>query len=276
MPPGFERALVPIPGDSLWFAFRGADLLVTDEPSPSVPLAADLEALGLAPLSTQFLGAIGGAPCRAADLDRRTEAPAGHRFASLRALHERLAPALFEVAGFASQIVHWDRTHQRCASCGAALEPREGERAKRCAACELDYFPRVVPAVIALVTDGPRVLMTRQARFPPGMYGLVAGFVEPGETFEACVAREVREETGVAIEGLRYFGSQPWPFPHQIMVGFTARYAGGDLVVDTNELEDARWFDRGAMPLLPPRISIARALLDAWLDGAPSPSGGRG
>jgi NAD+ diphosphatase len=107
--------------------------------------------------------------------------------------------------------------------------------------------------------------MTRQARFPPGMYGLVAGFVEPGETLEACVAREVGEETGVRVAGVRYFGSQPWPFPHQVMIGFVASYAGGEVVVDHDELEDARWFDRAAMPPLPPRISIARALVDDWL-----------
>lgn len=107
--------------------------------------------------------------------------------------------------------------------------------------------------------------MTRQARFPAGMYGLVAGFVEPGETLEACVAREVHEETGVDIADIAYFGSQPWPFPHQIMVGFTARYTGGELRVDTRELEDARWFHRDALPLLPPPLSIARKLIDAWL-----------
>jgi NAD+ diphosphatase len=119
--------------------------------------------------------------------------------------------------------------------------------------------------MIVRVARGDSILMTRQARFPPGMYGLVAGFMEPGESLEGCVAREVLEETGVRVRNIRYFGSQPWPFPHQVMIGFTADHAGGEIVVDTSELEEAAWFDRGNMPMLPPPFSIARKLVDDWL-----------
>ncbi|KYF49186.1 NADH pyrophosphatase, partial [Sorangium cellulosum] len=206
-----------------------------------------------------------GRPCRSAELAQGAPAPEGHAYVSLRRLHGRIDPELFDVAGTAYQVQHWDRAHQYCAACGAELEAGQDERVKRCVRCASNYFPRITPATIVLVEDGPRVLMTRQARFPAGMYGLVAGFVEPGETLEACVAREVHEETGVDVADIAYFGSQPWPFPHQIMVGFTARYAGGELRVDTRELEDARWFHRDALPLLPPPLSIARKLVDAWL-----------
>lgn len=259
------------PAEIAWFAFHGDDLLVRARVSEDggdrfdIPIAADLADLGAVVTRAQPLGELDGRACRSAELAQGAPAPAGYAYVSLRRLHGRIDPELFEIAGTAYQVQHWDKAHQYCAACGAALESGQDERVKRCVRCASNYFPRITPATIVLVEDGPRVLMTRQARFPAGMYGLVAGFVEPGETLEACVTREVHEETGVDVAEIVYFGSQPWPFPHQIMVGFTARYAGGDLRVDTRELEDARWFHRDALPLLPPPLSIARKLIEAWL-----------
>lgn len=259
------------PAEVAWFAFHGDDLLVRARVSEDggdrfdIPIAADLADLGAVVTRAQPLGELDGRACRSAELAQGAPAPAGYAYVSLRRLHGRIDPELFEIAGTAYQVQHWDKAHQYCAACGAALESGQDERVKRCVRCASNYFPRITPATIVLVEDGPRVLMTRQARFPAGMYGLVAGFVEPGETLEACVTREVHEETGVDVAEIVYFGSQPWPFPHQIMVGFTARYAGGDLRVDTRELEDARWFHRDALPLLPPPLSIARKLIEAWL-----------
>jgi NAD+ diphosphatase len=216
----------------------------------------------------QPLGWIDALPCRCAELPRDAPVPPGHAYVSLRRLNGRVDPDL-EIASWAAfQVQYWDRTNQFCGQCGAAVELVPGQRAKRCPRCEHQYFPRITPAIIVLVEDAGHILLTRQPRFPPGMYGLVAGFVEPGETLEACVARETREETGIEVCDIRYFGSQPWPFPHQIMVGFFARRAGGELVVDTTELEEAAWFERSALPTLPPPISIARKLIDAWLAGA--------
>jgi NAD+ diphosphatase len=273
--PRFVPATAPDapPGDALWFAFRGAELLVVAAPGGAVvavPTLADLAAVGLAASTVRFLGALGGRACLAADLPRDAPAPAGHRFASVRGLFDRMDRAAFDVAGLAFQLLHFERTHRFCGACGGPLADAPSRRSKRCASCGAERFPPVAPAIIVRVTDGPRVLLTRSAHFPPGMYGLVAGFLEPGESLEACVAREVREETGVEVDEIRYFGSQPWPFPSQVMVGFTARFAGGDVTVDRDELEDARFFERGAMPTLPPKVSIARRLLDDWLDGAPS------
>ncbi len=265
----FVAAVVPpppSPDPALWFAFRGPELLVVDGERVSPPRAVKLEELGLTPLRAPFLGRRDGVPCFAAEVAVDAEAPPGHRFAGLRELHDRIDEEAFAIAGTASQILSWDRGHQFCAQCGLPLEGTQ-ERSKRCAACRLDYYPRIHPACIVLVHDGPRILLARQASFPKRWYALVAGFLEPGETLEACAAREVREETGIAIDDVRYFGSQPWPFPHQVMVGFMARYAGGELVIDRTELEDARWFDAAAMPPLPPPISIARKMIDAWLAG---------
>lgn len=272
MPSRFRPGLaLPEPlgaGAAVWFAYRGDDLLVRDpggDAPVALPVLPDLGALGLAPVRVQPLGALDGRSCYAAELPPDAPAPEGHAYLSLRRLWGRLDPDLYEAAGTAYQIQYWDRMHQHCSSCGGPVEARPDERAKRCPRCELDFFPRVTPATIVLVEDGPRILMTRQSRFPPGMYGLVAGFVDAGESLEACVAREVREETALEIADITYFGSQPWPFPHQVMVGFTARYAGGEIRVDTRELEEARWFHRDALPMLPPPISIARKLVDAWL-----------
>lgn len=266
----FRPGLGP-PRDALvetaWFAFHGDDLLVriaAPDDRFDIPIAADLTPLGVRVVRDQPLGELDGRPCRAAELAPGSPAPEGHAYVSLRRLHGRIDPELFDIAGTAYQVQYWDRTHQYCAACGATLDAGQDERVKRCARCASSYFPRITPATIVLVEDGPRILMTRQARFPEGMYGLVAGFVEPGETLEACVAREVHEETGIDVADITYFGSQPWPFPHQIMIGFTARRAGGELRVDTRELEDARWFHRDALPRLPPPLSIARRLIDAW------------
>lgn len=251
-----------------WFAFRGSDMLVSQAGAGELcrpPQVADLAELGVSPVRWQVLGTLDGMPCLSAELPRDAEIPPGHLYANLRLLFDRMDALLFELAGLAFQIQHWDRRFVYCPKCREELVPRPGERAKRCPRCSYEQFPPVVPATITLVHDGPRLLMTRSARFPPGMYGLVAGFLEPGETLETCVAREVREETGLEIDDVTYFGSQPWPFPHQVMIGFFARTVGGELCVDTRELEEARWFDRSAMPQLPPKLSIARALIDAWL-----------
>jgi NAD+ diphosphatase len=139
------------------------------------------------------------------------------------------------------------------------------ERSRRCPQCGQTGFPRLAPAVIVLIERGDgRALLARNARFPDGMYSCVAGFVEPGETLEQAVHREIREEVGIEVRDLQYFGSQPWPFPHSLMIGFFAQYASGDLTPDGDEIADARWFSPSDLPGLPGEISIARALIDAW------------
>jgi NAD+ diphosphatase len=251
----------------LCFAFSRERVLVI-EPGHDlqIPTRGDLETHGIHMVAEHFLGVLDDAACFAVELPDAIAVPAGWRLLGVRALLGRLEAELLEIAGLAHHIQHWNRRYRVCPTCGAALEPKAGERAKRCAACEADFFPLVSPCTIVLVHDGPRIVMTRAPHFPPGMYGLVAGFVEPGETLEACAIREVREETNLDVTDVEYFGSQPWPFPHQIMVGFFARATGGELVVDRNELEDARWFHRDELPFLPPPVSIARALIDAWLE----------
>lgn len=176
----------------------------------------------------------------------------------------------WSIAGRAVQIVEWARTHRFCGRCAMPTVEVAGERAMRCSGCGLMAFPRVAPAMITLVTrgeSGPRqeALLARGAHWPTAMYSCLAGFVEPGETLEGAVRREVREEVGVDLGDVRYVASQPWPFPHSLMVGFRAEYAAGDLQLDPVEIADAGWFTRSDLPDIPGEISIARKLIDGWL-----------
>jgi NAD+ diphosphatase len=188
----------------------------------------------------------------------------------LRQFSARADEPAWLAAGRAVQLVEWGRTHRFCGRCGAETEPARGERAMRCSACGLTSFPRLAPAMITLVTrgdDGPdqEALLARGVQWTIPMYSCLAGFVEPGESLESAVVREVREEVGITVTDVRYHGSQPWPFPHSLMVGFRARHESGELAPDPTEIADAAWYRRGDLPMIPPGISIARVLIDAWL-----------
>ncbi len=269
--PRFVPGYLPEPpaGDALWAPYRGTDLLVKVLPDKRGRLlrTADVKSHGLSFLRSQYIGTLGDVPCMSAQLADDAPDKEGLRFGGLRAAYTWLDRGEFDAASMGFQIQYWDRNHRFCPGCGGALEQKATERAKHCPPCARDFYPPVVPAVIVRVERGDSLLMTRQSRFPKGMHGLVAGFLEPGETLEGCVIREVLEETGIQVKNVKYFGSQPWPFPHQVMIGFTAQYAGGEIVVDTNELEEADWFTRTSMPMLPPPLSIARLLVDDWLRG---------
>ena len=250
-------------GPAWWFAFLGNQLLVHLEPeSVRVPFLSDFSELGVPQNGTNYLGELGGRSCFAVDLPEGTAAPQGMAFEGLRKIYGRMDEELFWLVARAVQIVDWDRTHQFCGRCGVPLKPRETERAKECPKCGLLHFPRLAPAVIVLVERGDQLLMARSRHFAPGVYSVLAGFVEPGETLEEAVEREVFEEVGIRIKDVRYFGSQPWPFPHSLMIGFTAQYAGGEIRINDGELEDAGWFTVDRLPGQPGKISIARKLIE--------------
>jgi NAD+ diphosphatase len=242
--------------DAAYVAFRGGEILVGADGGVLIGAAV----LGDACAGARFVGTLDGRACFALPI---ADAPRGCAFSNIRAAFMSLDAARIALVSTASQIATWDDTHRFCGRCAAPLVAKTDERAKWCEACRIHFYPRISPAVIVLVHDGTRALLTHKNPMP--FHALVAGFVEAGETFEEAVAREVREETGVAVDELRYAGSQPWPFPHQIMVGFFARYAGGAVDVARDEIDDAAWFDASAMPPLPPRISIARKMIDTWL-----------
>jgi NAD+ diphosphatase len=266
----------------LWFVFRGDKLLVEagepaagkpDDPRawprPSwaqLPATTAPGALGLEPLRALYLGQLAGAHCFAAEVGADVPPPQRFGWHGLRALFTVLDDAQFALAGRALQLLEWDRTHRFCGGCGTPTAPRATERARECPACGLVAYPRLAPAVMALVRRLPdEILLARSARFPQGMYSALAGFVEPGETLEQCLEREVLEEVGVRVSGLRYFASQPWPFPHSLMIAFVADWESGEVRADPEEIEAAAWFNLRNLPQLPAKISIARRLIDAVL-----------
>jgi NAD+ diphosphatase len=210
------------------------------------------------------VGELNGQPCYAADVAQHPEIP-GSEATPLRAIFSLAGPETFALAGRATQLLDWQANHRFCGKCGTPTAMKPGELAMQCPACGLLAYPRISPAVMVLVRDGNKLLLGRSPHFKPGVFSALAGFVEPGETLEECAAREVREEVGVEIANLRYFHSQPWPFPNSLMVAFFADYAGGTITPDTNEIEAADWFPLDALPILPEPISISRRLIDAAL-----------
>lgn len=192
-------------------------------------------------------------------------APKGARWAGLRSLFGVMPDDLVAIAGRASQIADWDRTHRYCGVCATPTTRDQNERAKRCPACGQTAYPRISPAMMCLVTRGNEILLARNVNFPAGRYSALAGFLEAGESIEDAVHREVEEEVGIKVTNLRYFSSQSWPFPHSLMIAFTAEYANGELTPNGHEIAEASWFDGDNLPQLPPRISIARALIEDTL-----------
>ncbi len=261
MPDGFIPLLqppdTPAISGSRWFHVRGSDIFVSD-----TALAEDHP--------VEFLGMDSTVATWAVDVPDDADLDDPTAFVPLRNLWGRLSEADFVIAGRALQLVDWARTHRFCGRCGTATERVGGERAMRCPSCRLMAFPRLAPAIIVLIErdgpDGPEALLARGRQFPLPMYSCLAGFVEPGETLEEAVHREVREEVGVAVDSVRYIASQPWPFPHSLMIGFEARWAGGDIEIDPVEIVDAQWWGPDAMPTIPPGMSIARRLIDRWLE----------
>ena len=187
----------------------------------------------------------------------------------LIALSRRELPAIFGYdlfvrAGIAFQIMNLTRSNQFCGVCGTAMGDHKVDRARECPSCGHIVYPVMSPAIIVAVTRGDKLLMGHGVNFPSGRYSVLAGFVEPGETFEEAVAREIYEESKVRVKNIRYFGSQPWPFPNSMMIGFKADWESGDPQADGEELTDVRWFARDELPEIPPSVSISRKLIDDW------------
>lgn len=257
---------LPDDGPAYWLLFSGDDLLVVEGEPPRLLEGTTRRHELVEVPEPQLLGMLDDRPVMFAALDPGAPPPPGLRAIGLRALLAQADAELSALSGYAAQLLRWSRSSRFCPACAEPLQPLDGW-GKRCPGCGHSLYPPVSPAAIVLIHDGPeRVLLTSKSGWG-ARYSLVAGFVEPGETLEQCVAREVLEEVGVAVDGVRYVGSQPWPFPNQLMVGFTARYAGGEIAIDTSELVDARWFARDGLPELPPPFSIARQIIEMWRRG---------
>ena len=264
----FVKASPPVEKITLayWFIFKDNQLLVEDKGElASIPLLADISQLGNV-IRQQYLGLWEEIHCYAVELEPAAGLPSQLRWTGLRQIYGLLPDVFFSLAGEAIQIVDWDRTHQFCGRCGTPTEYVGYEFAKKCPACGLSAYPRISPAVIVLIEHNHKVLLSRSPHFPKGMYSIQAGFVEPGENLEQAVEREILEEVGIRVKEITYFGSQPWPFPNSLMIGFTAKYAGGDLTVDKTEIEEAAWYSADDLPSIPPPLSIARKLIDHFVE----------
>ena len=245
-----------------WLLFKGNKILTLEDKGKLTLPDLELYKLSMKLARRQYLGRVEGRSCYVAELIPDAVVPEGMSFYDLRQLLGQIPDDLFFLAGKAFHILHWDRTHQYCSKCGEQTDNKIDERAKLCPSCGFVDYPRISPAIIVAITRGREILLAKGSRFQADFYSVLAGFVEPGETFEECVHREVGEEVGLKVKNLKYFGSQSWPFPDSLMVGFTAEYASGDMDIDNNEILEAGWFTAEQLPRIPSTGSIARRLID--------------
>lgn len=249
--------------EAIWFIFAGNKLLVKlDGEKAALPRFVNPAASGIGIIRSQYLGTLGGVHCYSGEASDGSFAPAGMEFRELRPLFGVLEDDEFLLAGRAIQIVAWDSANRYCSRCGSPVGSLPGERAKKCPECGLVKYPQICPAIIVAVIKDSKILLAHSRNFKPGYYGVISGFVEPGETFEECVRREVMEEVAITVKNIKYFKSQPWPFPNSLMVAFTAEYAGGELRPDGVEILDAGWYGEGEFPAVPANYSVARQLID--------------
>ncbi|MEM1114046.1 MAG: NAD(+) diphosphatase [Pseudomonadota bacterium] len=254
---------------ALHIVFQRSEL-ITDMRAPEACLiaGADIQSAGWRPRSRHFMGFWHSRPCFALEIDEPADVdPMRYQRGSLYQILGRVEEPLFALAGRASQLLSWERDHQFCGRCGSPMEADGGERAMHCPSCGFINYPRIAPCIITLVTRGEEMLLARAANFPIEMYSTLAGFIEAGENAEECLAREVQEEVGIEVGGLRYFQSQSWPFPNQLMLGFFAEYRSGEIKVDGEEIIDAGWYTADNLPTVPPPASISGQLIRAHIHG---------
>jgi NAD+ diphosphatase len=254
-------------GPALWFAFRDGHLAILqggDEGKGEcmLPVCGELSEIGLVSETRHYLGLYDNQHCFVAELAPDASLPPSVEMQGLRTLFGSLDESLAVLAGRAYQIKEWDRNHRFCGRCGGPTVQRSDERARVCRACRRTTYPPISPAIMVLILRGREMLLLRRKGADATRFSALAGFVEPGEELEDTVRRETREEVNVAVDGLKYFGSQPWPFPHSLMVAFTAHYAGGEVQPDGVEIEEARWFDAAELLQRPYTLSIGWRLIN--------------
>ena len=250
-----------------WFIFQNNNLLMLkDGATHSLPSASFMMTVKSHLRREHGFGEFAGAACFCAEIDSDAALPPGVVAVSLRGALGLLDPDWYKPAVKAFSIINWDINHQFCSRCGNLTRHQPGSFERICNVCELTFYPRISPCMIVLIKKDDHLLMARSPHFVPGAYGLIAGFIEVGESIEDAVHREVKEEVNIDIKNLRYFGSQPWPFPDSLMIGFTAEYAGGDIIIDNKEIEAAGWYRFDNLPGRPSvSVSIASKLIEHFV-----------
>lgn len=259
-PPHYSQQSQPqTEGASYWYIFSG-DLLLIGAGENEIP-----EATPFAPKRTLYMGTWKGQNLFAAEIEDGDQVLPGYCWRSLRTLYGTLSEEHFSLAGRAMQMLHWDHTHAYCGCCGHETFIRQAETCRECPSCKHLAYPKIAPAVLALVKKDQQILLAHAAHFSEKFYSVIAGFVDPGETLEQCVAREVLEEVGIYVHNIRYFGSQPWPFSQSLMIAFTCDWLSGEIQIDPQELDHADWFEPTHLPALPPPMSLSRFLIDSCI-----------
>ncbi|MDD5143805.1 NAD(+) diphosphatase [Methanoregula sp.] len=253
------------PKDAEWVIVREQGVYLQSGDPPALLFSRDRIDAVREIVRSQYLGHRNGVACYAMEVREDPAVPGSAFYPDIRALHLILSDNELALAALAVRIIAFDRTTRFCGQCGSETRQSKEERAKVCDSCGQVTYPRMSPAIIVVIRKDDQILLARSPRFPPGFHSVLAGFVAPGENLEEAVRREVKEEVGIEITNIRYLGSEPWPFPDSLMIGFVVDYAGGEIAIDNNEIVSAGWFDRESLPDIPKRISIARALIDWWL-----------
>ncbi|MDW7692045.1 NAD(+) diphosphatase [Flammeovirgaceae bacterium SG7u.111] len=254
----------------LYFVFFQGKLLVEEvKKQPRVLFSRDkFEKIKQEIINEEYLGLLNESNCYVVELHEASEEiPSNWAFLPIRELFGKIPDESALLCGRANHMLFWAGRHKFCGKCGTRTRRKEDEVAKECPKCGSVHYPSIYPAIIVAITRGNQILLAHANRFNRRFYSVLAGFVEMGETLEECVAREVMEEVGIKVKNVKYFGSQPWPFPNSLMLGFTAEYASGEIKVDPVELTDADWYTPENMPPVPPPISIAGKLIQWFLDG---------
>jgi NAD+ diphosphatase len=254
------------PMDAILFIARGFDLLVKDS-AFTFPTAGDFSEDILSAYPAEYLGEFDGSPCYCLTIPDSMTAPEGMFFKNLRELLGVLEESVCLLALKALHIANWSSNNRFCGACGHPTENSKTERAKVCTNCGNTVYPRISPAIIIAIVNEDKLLLAHNSRFPGNRYSVIAGFIEPGETFEDAARREALEEVGVKIKNIRYFGSQPWPFPDSLMIGLTADYDGGEITPDGEEIDQADWYGAEELPQVPGTVSIAGRLIEWFVRG---------
>jgi NAD+ diphosphatase len=254
---------------NLWFIFDKENILLDiSQGNPTIPFLDEITVNVLEIHDSLYLGQYGSDSCFVGSVDEDKQVPDHLKWFGLRDAYREIANSqLTKIVISARELLHWEQSSQFCGFCGRPTKNFSDERAKVCDSCHSLIYPRITPVILVLIYRGNKILLGRSSTFKPGIYSVLAGFVEVGETLEEAVHREVMEEVGLKIKNLSYVGSQPWPFPNNMMIGFTAEYESGELTIDKKELEDANWYDMDNLPHLPAPISLSRKIVDDFVAG---------
>lgn len=246
------------------FLFLGDELLLTETAGKlSIPLLPDIKKLKL-PIYTQYIGKLNNALYYTGNFDTAI-LPDGYTLKKLRPLYSELSADLYGMALRAFHLLNWLKNNQFCGRCGTKAVTMTEELAQKCPSCGHIAYPKISPAVIVAITKEDKILLAHNSHFPSGRYSVIAGFVEAGETLEDCVKREILEEVGIKAKNIRYFGSQPWPYPDSLMIGFTAEWESGDITIDNDEIAAADWFSANNLPDIPTPDSLGRRLIEWFI-----------